>query len=183
MGKEFIKLLEQIISPQKTWACWSRKTISAVLAASIGAYGFNAYREYQAQSFEALDLHEAVVERGLPEKVQANLESLLRLNPRLASVWLYSWYDGRNMLPVQHAGHGADPFPLGYFTQEHALQIGKLVLGQCVTIDLNVMCPIMADNDAYGVLIFVPESGALRSNTNLQAFAHKLTILIYHDHD
>ena len=178
-----IDLIASMVSPGKTWGCFFRKTLSTLLVAAIGAYGFNSYRSWQNQTFEALDLHDAVVERGLPEKIQENLEGLLRRNPQLKAVWLYSWYDGRNMIPVDRAGVGKDPFPLGYFTKDHALQIGKLVLGECTSIGPDVFCPIMADNDAYGVLIFVPEEGNLKPTTNLSALAHKLTILIYHDHD
>ena len=183
MMDKALDIVASMVSPGKTWGCFFRKTLSTLLVAAIGAYGFNTYRRFEAKTFEALDLHEAVLVRGLPEKVQDNLDGLMRRNPDLKSVWLYSWYDGRNVLPVAHAGSHLDPFPLGYFTKEHALQIGRLVLGQCTAIDMLIACPIMADNDAYGVLMFEHDPATKYISPNLAAIAHKLTILIYHNHD
>ena len=88
MGKEFIKLLEQIISPQKSWGCWARKALSTMIAVGVGAYGFNVYERLQRSHWEDLPLHTAISADGKAEQVQSYLDGLIRADSNLISVGL-----------------------------------------------------------------------------------------------
>ena len=90
MGKEFIKLLEQVISPQKTWGCWTRKALSTLIAMGVGVMGFNAYERLQRSHWEDLPLHTAISVDGKAEQVQTYLDGLIRADQNLASVWVLS---------------------------------------------------------------------------------------------
>ena len=190
MGKEFIKLLEQIISPQKNWGCWTRKALSTVLAMSVGVMGFNAYERLQRSHWEDLPLHTAILEGNVSVEVQEYLDKLVKADPSLKSVWLYSWPDARSLIAVAHAGHHINPLPLGYFLLTDAEEVGDLVMGQCSCMDrpgLKLLaCPIVAENDSWGVILFEHEIGTERPDNYKAvyvALAHKLSNIIYHNHD
>ena len=99
-----IDLIASMVSPGKTWGCFFRKTLSTLLVASIGAYGFNAYQRMERSHWESLPLHTAVQEDDVSADVQKYLDRLKQTDPSLKSVWLYSWPDARSLIPVAHAG-------------------------------------------------------------------------------
>ena len=184
---KIVDLIAQMVSPGKTWGCFARKTISTLLVASIGAYGFNAYQRLQRSHWEDLPLHTAIKEGNISEEVLTYLQRLVQADPSLKSVWLYSWPDARSLIPVSHAGEHINPLPLGYFLQSDARVIGELALQQCSCLkrpNLKLLsCPIFAENDAWGVLVFEHELGTDRPDGYKQvyaALAHKLANLIYH---
>ena len=185
-----IDLITTMVSPGKTWGCFFRKTLSTLLVASIGAYGFNAYQRLERSHWEDLPLHTAVQEEGVSESVQEYLEKLIDKDPGLKSVWLYSWPDARSLIPVAHAGSAINPIPLGYFIHTDALTIGELALERCSCLQRIgqklLACPIIAENDAWGVLLFehnpaIDRKGDYKSI--YAALAHKLSHVIYHNHD
>ena len=187
MGKEFIKLLEQIVSPGKTWGCWTRKALSTVLAASVGVVGFNAYEGLQRSHWEDLPLHTAISKNDIANRVQLYLDGLIRADQNLKSVWIYSWPDARSLIPVAHAGYHVNPLPLGYFWVADYKEVGQLVMEKCTQLnrDLHlVACPIMAENDAWGVVIFELKAEKIDHWRSIyQALTHKLSHIIYHNHD
>ena len=187
MGKEFIKLLEQIISPQKTWGCWSRKALSTLIAMSVGVMGFNAYERLQRSHWEDLPLHTAISKGDIAEEVQSYLDGLIRADQNLSSVWIYSWPDARTLIPVANAGFHVNPLPLGYFWVDDYKEVGGLVMERCVEMNRPrhlVACPIMAENDAWGVAVFeLKEHKADHWRSVYSALTHKLSHIIYHDHD
>ena len=187
MGKEFIKLLEQIVSPGKTWGCWARKALSTVLAAGVGVVGFNAYERLQRSHWEDLPLHTAITKDGKAFQVQQYLDGLLRADQNLESVWVYSWPDARTLQPVAHAGFHVNPLPLGYFWVTDYKEVGALVMEKCTELNRHlhlVACPIMAENDAWGVAVFnLKERKQDHWRSVYAALTHKLSHIIYHDHD
>lgn len=184
-----IDLIASMVSPGKTWGCFFRKTLSTLLVASIGAYGFNAYQRMERSHWESLPLHTAVQEDNVSANVQKYLDRLIRADPDLKSVWLYSWPDARSLIAVAHAGHHVDPLPLGYFLLNDAGDVGELSMGQCTCLDRpgkNLLaCPIMAENDAWGMILFVKEADTKQPpnyHSVYVALAHKLSNIIYHNH-
>ena len=188
MGKEFIKLLEQMVSPGKTWDCWARKALSTLLAACCGVLAFQGYERLQRSHWEDLPLHTAIQKEGVAEQVQLYLDRLVREHgDHLEAVWVYSWPDARTLTPVAHAGFHVNPMPLGYFRVSDASPVGQLVMEQCAEIDRQnktlTACPIMAENDAWGVVIFQCTEDSQRPDrwrSIYATLAHKLSYIIYH---
>ena len=185
-----IDLIASMVSPGKTWGCFFRKTLSTLLVASIGAYGFNAYQRYERSSWEDLPLHTAIAKGDIPRNVQKYIEGLKISDPGIKSIWIYSWPDGRTLIPVAHTGGHVNPLPLGYFLQTDYQVVGKLVFQHCECLKRPgkklLACPIMAENDAWGVIVFEHEPGSNRPagyKIRYAALAHKLSNIIYHNHD
>ena len=184
-----IDLIAAIVSPGKDWGCFFRKTLSTLLVASIGAYGFNVYQRMERSHWEDLPLHTAIEKGDISAEVEEYLTELIQTNPALVSVWVYSWPDARSLIPVAHAGDHINPLPLGYWLLSDAEDVGDLVLAQCSCLDRPgkklLACPIIAENDAWGVIVFEHEPGTEREQgyRNIySALAHKLSHIIYH-HD
>ena len=176
-----------MVSPGKTWGCFARKTISTILVAAIGAYGFTQYQALQRSHWEDLPLHTAIEVGSINAEVQAYLDKLIEKDPSLRSVWLYSWPDARSLIAVAHAGNHINPLPLGYFIRSDALTIGELALSECSCLKRPgkklLACPIFTENDAWGVVMFEHEPGTDRYENYkhiYSALAHKLSNIIYH---
>jgi len=187
---KIVDLIASMVSPGKTWGCFFRKTLSTILVASIGAYGFNTYQRLERSHWEDLPLHTAVTEGDIEERVSKYLQLLVSADGSLKSVWLYSWPDARTLIAVAHAGNHTNPLPLGYFLRSDANLVGELVMEQCACLDRPgkklLACPIIAENDTWGVLLFEHEIGTDRPDgykSVYVALAHKLANLIYHNHD
>ena len=121
--------------------------------------------------------------------MQKYLDGLKRADNGLRSIWLYSWPDARSLIPVAHAGGHVNPLPLGYWIISDSDTVGEIVLGSCSCIDRPgrklLACPIVTENDAWGVVVFEHETGSERlpGYKNIYAaFAHKLSHIIY-NHD
>jgi len=186
---KLIDLIASMVSPGKTWGCFARKTLSTILVASIGAYGFTQYQSLQRSHWEDLPLHTAIAEGNISAEVQEYLEKLIKKDPSLRSVWLYSWPDARSLIAVAHAGNHVNPLPLGYFLRSDALVIGELVLAECSCLKRPekklLACPVITENDAWGVVVFEHEPGEKRPDGYkhvYSALTHKLSNIIY-NHD
>ena len=184
-----IDLIASMVSPGKTWGCFFRKTLSTLLVASIGAYGFNVYQRMERSHWEDLPLHTAIEKGDISREVEEYLTKLLQSNPDLNSIWVYSWPDARSLIPVTHAGNHINPLPLGYFLLSDAEEVGDLVLAQCSCLERPgkklLACPIIAENDAWGVIVFEHKLGTKREHGYKHvyaALAHKLSQIIY-NHD
>ena len=185
-----LDIIASMVSPGKTWGCFYRKTLSTLLVAAIGAYGFNVYQRFERSHWEDLPLHTAILEGDISSRVQRYLEGLKRADPGIKSIWVYSWPDARSLIPVAHAGNHINPLPLGYFLLGDREVIGDLVLSECSCLKRPgrklLACPIFAENDAWGVIVFEHEPGTERPDgykSVYAALAHKLSNIIYHNHD
>ena len=189
MGKEFIKLLGDLVSPGKTWDVFARKALSTLMAASCGVLVFTGYQSLQRSHWEDLPLHTAIQKEGVADEVQLYLDRLVREHgDHLEAVWVYSWPDARTLIPVAHAGFHVNPMPLGYFRVDDATPVGQLVMEQCAALDRYektlTACPIMAENDAWGVIVFQCTEDSNRPDrwrSIYATLAHKLSYIIYHD--
>ena len=89
-------------------------------------------------------------------------------------------------MPVLHSGHQRDPMPIGYFQIKDAASVGQLVMERCaeiIRLDTKLTaCPIMAENDAWGVVIFEAKDETNRPQgwkSIYAALTHKLSHIIY----
>ena len=189
MMDKVLDIVQQMVSPGKTWGCFFRKTLSTLLVASIGAYGFNVYQRLERSHWEDLPLHTAIEEGDIAREVQNYIDSLKAADPDLVSIWIYSWPDARSLIPVAHAGNHTNPLPLGYFLTSDSSSVGEMVLGTCTPMERPakklLACPIVTNNDAWGVVVFEHEADSVRESGYrgiYSALAHKLSHIIYH-HD
>ena len=184
---EVVKLLKKQLSPGKTWGCFFRKTLSTLLVACIGAYGFNQYKSMSRSHWEDLPLHTAIAEGDISQQVQLYLDGLVRADHNLHSAWVYSWPDARTLIPVANGGLHTNPLPLGYFLTTDYKEVGALVMERCVEMERElhlIACPIMAENDAWGVAVFqLKDKKQSHWRSVYAALTHKLSHIIYHDHD
>jgi hypothetical protein len=185
-----LDIIASMVSPGKTWGCFYRKTLSTLLVAAIGAYGFNVYQRYERSHWEDLPLHTAIKEGDISSRVQRYLDGLKQADPGIKSIWVYSWPDARSLIPVAHAGNHINPLPLGYFLRSDTAAVGELVFEACSCLNRTgkklLACPIMTENDAWGVIVFEHELGTDRPpgyKGVYAALAHKLSNIIYHYHD
>ena len=181
-----IDLIASMVSPGKTWGCFFRKTLSTLLVASIGAYGFNVYQRMERSHWESLPLHTAVKEGDTLQKVQLYLEGLIQRDSTLKSVWIYSWPDARTIIPVAHDGLHSNPLPLGYFLPRDAEAIGVMTFSQCDWLDrpgtFLYACPIEVENDQWGVIVFELKVSHDDTLGLYLSLAHKLSNIIYNNH-
>ena len=185
--EELAKLLTSIVSPGKDWGTFSRKVLSTLLVFCIGAYSFSKYEDMNRSHWEDLPLHTAIEVGGRRGEAQAYLDTLMRAHQgMIKGIWVYSWPDARTLIPVLHSGHQKNPMPIGYFQVKDAYSVGQLVMEQCAEIERLgsrlTACPIMAENDAWGVVIFeVCEDKAPETNWRsiYAALTHKLSHIIY----
>ena len=185
-----LDIIAQMVSPGKTWGCFYRKTLSTLLVAAIGAYGFNVYQRYERNHWEGLPLHTAIKEGDISTRVQSYLDKLNQADTGIKSIWVYSWPDSRSLIPVAHSGNHINPLPLGYFIRTDTKVVGELVFASCSCLKRPgkklLACPIMTENDAWGVIVFEHELGSRRQDNYksvYSALAHKLSNIIYHYHD
>jgi hypothetical protein len=183
---KFLNLIEKLIVPEKTWGGFLRKTISTLLVASISVVGFTQYRDHQRSHWEELPLHTAIKANDRIEPQSRHfLETVVRTNPHVDSIWLYSWPDARNLHPVLHSGSSEDPIPLGYFLTEDYAEIGLLVMEQCTPLKRNqrlYACPIVTENDSWGVVVFILNKDCDKLFGEMSALSHKLSNIIYQNH-
>ena len=184
-----LKQIRKIIDPGDSWSKFFRKSLSTLLVASIAMFGYSVYSRDTRSHWEDLPLHVAIKKGDISDQVQEYLERLVRHDDRLRSVWVYSWPDARTLLPVASAGHAANPMPLGYFLASDYKEVGTLVMELCTQMERPhktiTVCPIMADNDAWGVIAFELKDGDPRPNNWRAVYAaltHKLSHIIYSEH-
>lgn len=84
------------------------------------------------------------------------LESILRSDPAIQSVWLFSWPDALQLIPVMHVGDSRNPLPSGTLQRGDEYAIGAFLFGDCVEVNRhfeNFSCPINGFQDSWGVLV------------------------------
>ena len=156
--KEFASLFRYVIAPERDWASFVRKLVSVLLCASLGALAFGMYSDHtkpkQLGELPVLTILEK--ERDKKEVIRRLMESILRSDENIKSVWLYSWPDALQLLPVMHVGDSIDPLPSGSLQRGDEYAIGAFLFGDCVEINRNFnnfSCPINGFQDSWGVLV------------------------------
>ena len=166
--KEAFETVKGVLSPEDNWSKFAMKIIGLAAVAGIGLFGFILYKTAGCVVAEEEEYEvgiEEVFEED-PEKeeaVNAVLDKLTRQNRDIDTVWLYDWPDARNIVPVASIPRNSDdPLPTGYWMRGDEQVIGSFVLGRCTKLDrdfVNVACPIMGAEDAWGVLVVTYRDG------------------------
>ena len=178
------KVLSMVVGPEASWSRFSRKVISILLAASIGAVAWNKYTEYTNPILTEQSVAITLLEEDKRRQVQKELENLLKILPGARGVWLYDWPDARTVRPTMRAGEGPDPFPLGYLRDGDQHAIGSWVLGECADVPRAqsiCACPINGTWDAWGVLVVTYDEHPPANPSAVQVVAQKISNILYHN--
>ncbi len=100
--KEFIKLFRNVLAPESDWATFIRKIISIIVTAGVTATGFGIYYNvYKAPQLGERPVSVLLEESETKEEyIRRILETIKQADPSIRSVWLYSWPDALQIVPV-----------------------------------------------------------------------------------
>ena len=191
MWKLLVDLLKFELSPEKDWQTFLRKVLSTFVFMAVAVLSVDQYRSFTADGWEDRPLHTRIERGDTRSDVIKYLEVVFKQHQKhLSSIWVYSWPDARTLIPVSHVGMPVNPIPLGYFTVNDSGAVGAMVMEQCAilerTYDSLIACPIFAENDAWGVVVFVcnnPEEAPKDWRNMFRSLAHKLSHVIYKEND
>ena len=156
--KEFLQLFRYVLAPESDWAHFARKLINLIISLSLGALAFGMYSRYTSpkQLGERPVLTVIDSSRDKKEVVRTLLESIMRSDPSIKSVWLYSWPDSLQLLPVMYVGDSFNPLPSGTLQRGDEYAIGAFLFGDCIEITRNFnnfSCPINGFQGSWGVIV------------------------------
>ena len=167
MVQSLVELLKSVFKPESDWQHFARKIIGILLSAGLGTLLWTLYLDLHVNMGE-FSVAEVLSSDSIKrERVKDLLNDLENNNNRILSVWLYSWPDARNIVPVMYAGDSVDPLPLGVFRNTDQYPVGSYVLEQCTPLERrfpNHTCPISGFQDAWGVIVVRYENGYDISN-------------------
>ena len=189
--EEFIKLFRNVLAPEKNWGTFSRKVLGVALCASVGALGWNFYNTTTQPQSERPGA-EVIAESDLREKeVRELLETIKRADSEIVSVWLYSWPNARQIVPVMYVGDSLNPLPRGSFIPTDAEALGTFLFGECYELERsfrNITCPINGFEDSWGVVVVNYREGTSRNHTDYQfqhidSMAQRIGVMLYSNMD
>lgn len=181
---EFIKLFRNVLSPESDWATFVRKLIGLSIAGATAVIGLHYYTQYTLR-----DVGEPTVEVALdrsPNKqkqVRRLIETILNLHPHVESVWVYSWPDALNLVPIMYVGDSKNPLPSSVFSTRDAGDLGYFLFGTCRELNRgfeNLTCPINGFEDSWGVLVVVLDA-PIDTNTmsEIEGLSRRVGLTIY----
>lgn len=180
------ELLKVVVQPESTWGKFSRKMLGLVISAAVGATIWNVYFNYQQSQLGEVSVGEVLEQDPSKRKtVRELLERIKKSNRDIESVWLYSWPDARNLIPVMYVGDSMNPLPLGSFREGDELPVGTFVLNGCAAIERsipNFSCSVNGFQDAWGVVVVTyPEEYVVTENDkrDIKATARRMGIVLY----
>lgn len=185
MLEELVKLLEDLFSPEKTWAKAFRKSFFIILVCACIYGGYSNWRHIEIKRNVPIA---TLIEKK--DKLSTELEELLEVyfvqKKNVASVWIYGWTNGRKLTPIMNVGKDENPIPFGYLRDTDIQQIGSLILGSCTNLDRpinNRACPIIINDKAVGLMVvayktndYTPSDKCLAA---VAAISHKIGSLIH----
>lgn len=189
--KEFIQLFRNVLAPEKNWGVFTRKALGVVLCASVGAYGWNLYNSSTQPKDEqpvAVVLAESHVRA---REVRDTLELIKRADPLIESIWLFSWPDARQIMPVMYVGDSVNPLPRGSFIPSDAEALGTFLFGECYQLQrnfINVTCPINGFQDSWGIIVVNYRDGTSSEHIqyqmqHIEAAAQRIGLMLYSNAD
>lgn len=181
-------ILKVVISPESDWGKFSQKIVGLVVTAILGVTIWNVFFNYRfvRHRFGEISVGE-VVERkpALKQILRKILERIKSNNPEIVSVWLYSWPDASQLIPVEYVGSSRNPIPLGSFREGDEYPVGAFVLRGCAEIERpanNLSCSVNGFEDAWGVIVVVyPEEYEPTEDDrrSIQVAARRVGLLLY----
>ena len=156
---EFIRLFRNVLSPESDWGTFTRKLIGLTIAGATAVIGLHYYTQFTLR-----DVGEPTIEVALDrskakqKEIRKLIETILRLDSAINSVWVYSWPDALNLVPVMYVGDSKNPLPSSVFSSRDAGNLGHFLFGDCRRLDRrfeNLTCPINGFEDSWGVIVVV----------------------------
>lgn len=181
---KIIDAIKGIISPEQSWSAFVMKITSLIIVAVIGYIGFQQYLNLGVEEDTEIPIVE-VFEKDPGKKIQVEdlITKLLRSNRDILSVWLYDWIDARNIDPlITEPRNATDLLPTGYWMPGDESVIGHFVLGQCTSLDrdiVNIACSVMSAEDSWGFVLVQYEDGTAPDLNNTKATAMKISEILY----
>ena len=185
--KEFIQLFRNVLAPEKNWGVFTRKVLGVTLCVSVGAYGWNLYNQSHQPRTE-VPVHVVLSESNVRQReVRETLERIMRADSRIESIWLYSWPDARQIMPVMYVGDSLNPLPRGSFIPVDAEALGTFLFGECYQLERNfqnVTCPINGFQDSWGIIVVNYRDGTSQSHIqyqfqHIEAAAQRIGLMLY----
>ena len=188
--EEFIKLFRNVLAPEADWPKFIRKVLGFTLCVSVGAYGWKLYDTSNIKGEQPV---QTVLARSdsRERQVRGLLESLLRADPNIKSIWVYSWPDARQIVPVMYVGNSSNPLPEGSFVRGDEEALGTFLFGDCYQLARgfsNTTCPINGFEDSWGVIVVHYGEGVsqehIRSRAGIiDASARRTGLILYSNAD
>ncbi len=179
-----IEAIKSIISPEQNWSAFVMKIIGLIVVSIIAYIGFQQYTSLSVEEDTEIPIVE-VFEKSPEKKTQVEdlITKILRSNRDIESVWLYDWIDARNIEPlITEPRNSIDLLPTGYWMPGDEFVIGHFVLGQCTSLDreiVNIACSIMSQEDSWGFLLVTYQDGTTPDLNNTKATAMKISEILY----
>lgn len=184
------KLFRYAFAPESDWGKFSRKVLGILISSTLGASAFGVYyNTYHKPKLGEQPI--SVVIRGDKDKearLRQIVSALLSSDRNIRSVWLYSWPDAQQVIPIMQAGDSTNPMPNGSFLITDAHLMGLFLFGECGELDRRGFdthsCPINGFEDSWGVLVVTyhdnsdAESRAI-TNAKAKAAAHRIGLILY----
>ena len=186
MVDKLITLVSDLLQPQKTWGCFTRKMISILTLAGLGYIGTMTYLDIRYAYDKFIPVHE-IVETD-PHAFQAVKDLMARMQVQhheIKGIWLYSWPDSSNVEVVHTTGESPNPLPVGHFWENDSPEVGKLGLDICTELNRhipNTACAIVGNNDAWGLVVVVWDDEKPRPPGHLHfvgSIADRISHLLY----
>ena len=184
--EEFLKLFRYVLSPESDWSKFFRKSIGIIMSATLGAFIWNGYIDHTSRGHGERAVTEVLSESDAKEnQVRDVLEEIKRSDPAIESVWLYSWPDALQLVPVMYVGNSINPMPHGSFIWQDSDALGVYLFGDCAQLArpvVNYTCPINGMEDSWGVLVVVYRNGTEVSSSQqgmVAAAARRISLIIY----
>ena len=181
---EFIKLFRNVLSPESDWATFARKLIGLSIAGATAVIGLHYYTQFTLR-----DVGEPAVEVALDrsptkqKQVRKLIETILRLHPNIESVWVYSWPDAANLVPIMYVGDSKNPLPSSVFSTRDAEHLGYFLFGECRELNRgfeNLTCPINGFEDSWGVIVVVLDAPIDESTMyEIEGLSRRVGLTIY----
>lgn len=181
-------ILKVVLTPESDWGKFSQKIIGVIVAAIVGVTIWNVFFNYRfvRHRFGELSVGEVVESKpALRQVIRKILERIKSTNPDIISVWLYSWPDASQLMPVEYVGSSRNPIPLGSFREGDEYPVGAFVLRGCAEIERranNLACSVNGFEDAWGVVVVVYPDGyepTENDKRSIHVAARRMGLLLY----
>jgi len=182
--KEFIELFRNVLSPESDWSTFLRKLVGVTIAGATAVIGFIVWNQSALRDVGEQPV-EVVLDRSRTKQTQVRklIERILKLDPSINSVWVYSWPDATNLVPIMYVGDSSNPLPSLIFSSRDAEHLGYFLFGECRTLDRefeNLTCPINGFEDSWGIIVVTADEVLDPFTANeIEGLARRVGLSVY----
>ena len=186
--KEIFDLFRNVLAPESSWGTFTRKVLGVLLCLSVGAYGWNLYNRTKPKQGGERPVSVVISTSNSREKaVRDLLNAILRSDPNIKSIWVYSWPDARQLIPVMTIGDNTDPLPGGSFVRGDEEALGSFLFGECYSLrrqTVNTTCPISGFEDSWGIIYVRYADGTSQEHVTsrlgiIEAASRRVGLILY----